>query len=1002
LPADKVFISYSHDSAEHSAKVLALADSLRAKGVDVELDQYYVRPPSGWPLWMYERFEASRFVVMVCTAIYRARVEKKVAADEGRGVFWEGTLIYNEIYSGTDNSRFVPVLFDAEPETSLLPPLSSQTRYRLRDFALTDPQFELFYRELTNQPKVKKPDLGGLVIFSLVPKSLAAAEPDLSVPAPLPERKAITQFPPPVAPPVDITRISAYAPDALIGREAETAVIAEAWRAAANNEPHPHVLTFVALGGEGKTSLVADFANKLAARGWPDCDATFAWTFYRQGSDEQAGASSDLFLAEAFAVFGLTAREGESGYDKGKRLAQHIAEKRALLILDGVEPLQYPPSSPQEGEWKDDGLKGLLRVLSGGNAGLCLVTTRYRIADLKGEAAPQHDLSRLSDEAGAELLTRLGVNGPEKDKRRLVADVRGHALTLAILGGFLRKAHGGDIAKRDRVKFEAADARIKNGHAFRAMKAYADWLASAGDSGARALAMLRLTGLFDRPASAGCLGALLEGPAIAGLTEPLVDANDAEQNFALSDLEDAKLLTVTRAANGALVDVDAHPLLREYFACQLRDTLPDAAREAHRRLYKHLTTTTVDKEAPTLDDLAPLYQAVAHGSAAGLWQETCDEVYHERIYRGAESYAVKKLGAFGADLGAVACFFEAPWRRVSPHLTPADQALMMNLAGFRLRALGRLDEAREPMRAALEMRVVQMNWREAAIDAGNLSELELTLGGVAEAGRLGAMAVAHADRSGDLYWRHAIRPDEADARHQAGELAAAEALFATAETMQAEQPGQSPRLTSLQGYQYCDLKLAAAETAAWRRLNLTPAPAREGSRDVLTEACAEAASRASEALALAERNRELFAIGLDRLTLARAALYASVLRGETPSGDAIDVAVAALRHAGQQDYLPLTLLTRALYRAVTGDFPGAQDDLDEAYEIAERGPMRLFLADIHLHRARLFGLIANRPPKYPWSSPADDLAQARKLIETCGYGRRLPELADAEEALAAL
>jgi hypothetical protein len=31
-----------------------------------------------------------------------------------------------------------------------------------------------------------------------------------------------------------------------------------------------------------------------------------------------------------------------------------------------------------------------------------------------------------------------------------------------------------------------------------------------------------------------------------------------------------------------------------------------------------------------------------------------------------------------------------------------------------------------------------------------------------------------------------------------------------------------------------------------------------------------------------------------------------------------------------------------------------RSDLDEAWEIAERGPMPLFLADIHLHRARLF------------------------------------------------
>ena len=63
-----------------------------------------------------------------------------------------------------------------------------------------------------------------------------------------------------------------------------------------------------------------------------------------------------------------------------------------------------------------------------------------------------------------------------------------------------------------------------------------------------------------------------------------------------------------------------------------------------------------------------------------------------------------------------------------------------------------------------------------------------------------------------------------------------------------------------------------------------------------------------------------------------------------------------LRRAGEQDHLPRALLTRALFRAATGAFDGAREDLDEAFEIAERGPMRLHLADIHLHRARLFGL----------------------------------------------
>jgi len=155
-------------------------------------------------------------------------------------------------------------------------------------------------------------------------------------------------------------------------------------------------------------------------------------------------------------------------------------------------------------------------------------------------------------------------------------------------------------------------------------------------------------------------------------------------------------------------------------------------------------------------------------------------------------------------------------------------------------------------------------------------------------------------------------------------------------------------------------------------------------------------------LKIAERNRWRQDIGLDHLTLARAALYAAVLRGEPPHAEHVNAAVDVLRRAGRQDHLPIGLLTRALYRAVTGDFDGAREDLEEAYEIAERGPMRLHLADIRLHRARLFGLSPHRPPAYPWTSPRADLAEARKLIETCGYRRRLEELEDAEAALGAL
>ena len=146
----------------------------------------------------------------------------------------------------------------------------------------------------------------------------------------------------------------------------------------------------------------------------------------------------------------------------------------------------------------------------------------------------------------------------------------------------------------------------------------------------------------------------------------------------------------------------------------------------------------------------------------------------------------------------------------------------------------------------------------------------------------------------------------------------------------------------------------------------------------------------------------LLEVALDHLTLGRATIYAAILshRDFRASHSELESAVSGLRRAGQQTMLPHGLLTRAWLRALTGPRTGpdsAQEVLDEAWEIAGRGPMRLFMADIHLYRARLF----YREPAYPkeWGSAADDLAAAEKLINDCGYHRRDEELADAKAAI---
>lgn len=1027
-----VFISYSHDSEEHRDKVLALSERLRDDGINTILDRYVNgSPEQGWPRWMLDQLDSATYVFVVCTETYYRRFRGHEEPGKGKGVDWEGALITQEIYDARSRTlKFVPV-FLSEAEASWIPePLRAIGYYALT----SENAYQSLYDFLLGQANVEPRPVG-----TLKPKPRKTGNPLTFDDAPAP--KTVT---------ADISRIIKYAPAELIGREAETALLNDAWAKVQSQEKkRPHIVTFVALGGEGKTSLVAKWAAELAAQGWPGCDAVFAWSFYSQGTREQVAASSDLFLKAALDFFGddadrAFAASAAGAYEKGERLARVVARRRCLLILDGLEPLQYAPSAPTPGELKDQGVAALLKKLAADNRGLCVVTTRYALPDLRAflkQTVREEPLLRLSRAAGVHLLKTLGVRGSElrnlplkdgdaqseqvNEFEKLVEDVKGHALTLTLLGGFLRRAYHGDIRQRDRVQFTKADEKMDGGHALRTMAVYEQWLLrDGGDEGRREVAVLRLLGLFDRPAEADCLAALRREPVIPDLTEKLVGLAAEDWEFALSGLEAARLLTVNRDAAGALVALDTHPHLREYFAKRLKEGMkeeggrmkeksdssliphPSSFQLAHRRLYEHLCATTKEGDQPTLEDLQPLYQAIAHGCQAGLKQKACDEVYRNRIMRGTGTdgfYSALKLGAIGSDLSAVTCFFETTWNRVSPALRETAQAWILNNAAFYLRGLGRLTEALDPMQAGLEMRVKQENWREAASSASNLSELELALGKVSSAVRNAELSVLYADRSGYIFQQISRRTTHADALHRAGSWAEAAARFYEAERMQVNAQPEYPLLYSLRGFMYCDLLLTQVERAVWSLVDC------ELQTADLVAVCCAVAERAAYALKWGELfQASLLDVPLNYLTLGRSAFFRMILNPtaiQYPLPE-IDAAVSGLRHAGQQQYLPQGLLTRAWLRAFTDVWTGpasAQSDLDEAWELAARGPMRLHLADIHLYRARLFGGMRNEGRKmkepYPWESVAHDLAEAERLIKECGYGRRKEELEDAKRAL---
>ena len=397
------------------------------------------------------------------------------------------------------------------------------------------------------------------------------------------------------APRIDLTHLPAGA-EHFLGRQPELAVLDAAWSAGSGIA----VVELIAPGGTGKTALVKRWLDRQRAADWGGARQVFGWSFYSQGTGDDRQASEDQFLASAIVWFGVGIADSANPADKGRALADCICRSRTLLILDGLEPLQYPPG-PLAGELRAPGVKTLLTQLAAtGHPGLCVVTSREWLQDIsewvRHEANPHGavrriDLGNLSEADGAALLHARGATkagaapiGPDDAELRAASrEVQGHALTLSLLGRYLARTKGGDIRRRDTVGLVRAD-RDARGHAAKVVAAYETWLAREGESRSPELAALRLLGFFDRPASTALLAALRAGPPIPGLTEPLQDLDADAWSTTLANLEDAGLAQPD-PYTGTL---DAHPLVREHLAATLETRHPDAWREGHRRLYEWL------------------------------------------------------------------------------------------------------------------------------------------------------------------------------------------------------------------------------------------------------------------------------------------------------------------------------------------------------------------------------------------------------------------------------
>jgi len=107
--------------------VARFAERLRVDGIEARTDHDEPYPAEGLPKWMVQQIEVADFLIAVCTEKY----VKSARGDGGKGVGWETTLIYQQIYnSGSRNTRIIPVLPSSGSPDHIPLPLQPFRYYR--------------------------------------------------------------------------------------------------------------------------------------------------------------------------------------------------------------------------------------------------------------------------------------------------------------------------------------------------------------------------------------------------------------------------------------------------------------------------------------------------------------------------------------------------------------------------------------------------------------------------------------------------------------------------------------------------------------------------------------------------------------------------------------------------------------------------------------------------------------------------------------------------------
>ncbi len=477
--------------------------------------------------------------------------------------------------------------------------------------------------------------------------------------------------------------------------------------------PEVRIGVLIGWGGVGKSALVRKWYDELEANNIQP-DGIFWWGFYRNAFLEQF-----LNALLRYVSGGQIEPDTIKGtWEKSDRIKEYIGRGAYLIILDGLEQMQEGKSGDEFGKMIHRELTELLHYLADvpKAGGMCLITTRFPLKDLdewQNRGYENQPLIDLSIPDALLMLKKRGVKGSEEEMTGVIKRYKGHALSLTLLGGYLVEDFEGDITKAKEIPAFYSDEEA-GGKAHRILLWYAKQLTEE-QSG-----FMKIFSLFRRAVHEEDF----EGVFRAKMETEMNQALTAMSVFAfkrmVDNLVDRRLISRDQDNTHA-----THPLIKNYF-----ESIFDEKNKklCHKRIYEYIGEYAPEKPE-TLEEMQPLFEQVYHGCAAGLYQETLDEVFYKKIHRYQEHLIMHKLGAWETDLSLAKTFFpDGDFSQMPLVSKNSAQGWLLGVAGLALLYTGRPKEAEGIISRQNEITIELKDWKNVSAGYENLADLRFITG----------------------------------------------------------------------------------------------------------------------------------------------------------------------------------------------------------------------------------------------------------------------------------